>query len=91
MERADQNPLLTKFRPIEDIFKGRVLHVDRPPRDRTVNEDIEEFGAHLGGGSRKPTPGSDSRHEVQWYKQQRDKSNPNVLNRLSRRSASVGS
>jgi hypothetical protein len=44
---------------IEDLFgEGLVISLDQPPRDRSMNEDIEEKGAHFGG-SAKSWPGND--------------------------------
>lgn len=75
MERADQNPLLPQgTRSLETLFKDRVLVIDRPPRDRTVNQDIEDFGAHLGGGPHHPVSGTqnkignDDLHEAAWLR-----------------------
>jgi hypothetical protein len=59
MERADQNPLLTKNRAVGELFPGREVILTRPPRDRSVNEDIEERGAHMGHGGES---------EGSWYR-----------------------
>jgi len=67
MQRADQNLLLTKRRPLKELFKGRVLPSERVHLDRTMNNDIQEFGAHFTGA------GSD---EAGWYARKlRSKSN----------------
>jgi hypothetical protein len=38
---------MPKQHSIQDLFKGTV-NIDRPPKDRSVNEDIQEKGAYLG-------------------------------------------
>ena len=55
MQRADD--WLTEVKPISKIFKG-VIKNDTGPRDKTVNDYIqEEGGEYWGGGS-----------EAAWYR-----------------------
>jgi hypothetical protein len=43
---------------VKDLFRGRVINVDRPPRDKSINDEIQQKGAEYWG------PVS----EVTWYK-----------------------
>lgn len=43
---------------MKDLFRGRVINIDRPPRDKSINEEIQETGAH----------GCGSGNEAEWYK-----------------------
>jgi hypothetical protein len=67
--------LLPKQHPISELFKGKVMNIYRVARDRSVNDDIEEFGAHLGGGPRAGKKEEDffNAQEYLWYKNKKAK------------------
>ena len=45
-------------RSMKDLWGSRVIEINRPPRDQSINEDIQKYGAHLTGGD----------DEYSWYK-----------------------
>lgn len=58
MNRVDSG-LLPKQHSMEELFPGRVVTCDRVPRDKSVNDTIQEEGGHF-----RPCSGS----EASWYR-----------------------
>lgn len=57
---------LPKQHSIRELFGSRVIENNALIRDRSVNEDIQEYGAHFGG--RMPAGTIVDGSEYMWYK-----------------------
>lgn len=62
LQRINSGPL-PKQHSLEELYPGRVVHINRPPRDESINDRIQREGANLGSRSLNP-----DKSEKAWYR-----------------------